>query len=222
MRCGRRSVARQAAGHVRARARRATRAEPASRQDVPKGQSHPWSRSPQDELPVRSPHPVPGRDGIPTKPRDRSPRPTEGVPSPPLALLPGDHYPHSDPIRRGPSVSPTTGAATRHAATGTVRAQSAPLETLDGPETPVVRSAPAPTRTGDLQVRSLTLYPAELRAPLGHLPAAFRRFKGGAVTSERIAIRRSSRNDSRNAWTSSSTSGTRSQSALMPQHSFPS
>ena len=25
-------------------------------------------------------------------------------------------------------------------------------------------SAPAPTRTGDLQVRSLTLYPAELRA----------------------------------------------------------
>ena len=32
------------------------------------------------------------------------------------------------------------------------------------PEVPVLLSAPGPIRTGDLQVRSLTLYPAELRA----------------------------------------------------------
>ena len=34
----------------------------------------------------------------------------------------------------------------------------------DGGEVPVLLSAPGPTRTGDPQVRSLTLYPAELRA----------------------------------------------------------
>ena len=34
----------------------------------------------------------------------------------------------------------------------------------DRPEVPVPLSAPGPIRTGDLQVRSLTLYPAELRA----------------------------------------------------------
>src|SRR5712692_6295639 len=34
----------------------------------------------------------------------------------------------------------------------------------DHPEVPVLLSAPGPIRTGDLQVRSLTLYPAELRA----------------------------------------------------------
>src|SRR5207247_5946515 len=34
----------------------------------------------------------------------------------------------------------------------------------DQPEMPVPLSAPGPTRTGDPQVRSLTLYPAELRA----------------------------------------------------------
>jgi hypothetical protein len=34
----------------------------------------------------------------------------------------------------------------------------------EGPEVRGKTNAPAPTRTGDLQVRSLTLYPAELRA----------------------------------------------------------